>query len=80
MHRRETDSRKSDGGLSSLNRRARDLTITPIAAHIQKYVQDTVFNGKSPRAGGGVNDSVVVRTVSNVRRMQESTCALTKRY
>jgi hypothetical protein len=43
-------------------------------------VQDTVFKGKSARAGGGVNDSVVVRTVSNVRRMQESTSTLTKHY
>lgn len=69
---------KPDANLQCLYRRARDIPITPVAQSIQTYLEDTVFKGKS--SASATNDRVVVRTVSNVRRSQESTPGFTARY
>ena len=69
---------KPQANLQRLVRRARDLPMTPVAHSIQTYLEDTVFKGKL--GASGTNDRVVVRTVSNVRRSQESTPGFTARY
>jgi len=69
---------KPEANLKCLHRRARDIPMTPVAHSIQTYLEDTVFKGKSGAAGA--SDRVVVRTVSNVRRSQESTPGFTARY
>jgi len=67
---------KPEQNLRWLQRRARDIPLTPVAESIQRYVEDTVF--KKSKAGD--KDGVIVRTVSNVKRTQESTPGFTARY
>jgi len=69
---------KPEQNLRWLQRRARDIPLTPVAESIQRYVEETVFKGKG--GGKGHEDRVIVRTVSNVKRTQESTPGFTARY
>ena len=70
---------KPEANMQKLHLRARDIPLTPVAESIQKYVEKTVFQAASGHSKD-VSSRVVVRTVSNVRREQESTPGFTARY
>ncbi|EKX40553.1 hypothetical protein GUITHDRAFT_142658 [Guillardia theta CCMP2712] len=57
-----------------LNLRARDMKESPLSQHMQSYVAKKVFKGLEKSC------PVIIRTVSNVKRMQESTPGFTARF